>query len=163
MAALISGLNRPPIRRLKRSWGYVSPRSVTKLDDLEKILDTGRSLSVYRALLHNTEPPCVPFLGVYLTMLAFIHDGSGDLIVKDGQTLMDPQKRQRTTEIFRAIKRYQSKPYNFTRLPVISALIEEYFVALDNPPDFWEISLEREPREREDSRMAQLLQESGFL
>lgn len=28
---------------------------------------------------------------------------------------------------------------------------------------FWNLSLEREPREREDEKMARLLQESGFL
>jgi son of sevenless-like protein len=28
---------------------------------------------------------------------------------------------------------------------------------------FWELSLDREPREREDEKMARLLQESGFL
>ena len=151
------------LKRLKRTWEHVDPRLVAQRDDLEKTLDAGKSFAAYKALLHTVEPPCVPFLGVYLTMLTFIHDGNKDFIVKDGQNLINFHKRQMTTEVIRAIKQYQSKPYNLTRLPAVSAFIDECFVALDNPPDFWEISLEREPREREEYVMAKLLQESGFL
>ncbi|KAG8968746.1 hypothetical protein FRC03_006201 [Tulasnella sp. 419] len=162
MAALIAGLNSPPIRRLKRTWEQVNTRIVALLDDLEKTLDSARNFTGYRAMLSRLEPPCVPFLGVYLTLLTFIQDGSKDLLVKEGN-LINFNKRQKAAEVIREIKRYQSKPYNLSPLPTVLEYIDESLVALENAPDFWELSMRLEPREREEEKMARLLQESGFL
>ena len=63
MAALIAGLNCPPIRRLKRTWEQVNARMIGQLDDLEKTLDSGRNFTNYKAMLSKIDPPCVPFLG----------------------------------------------------------------------------------------------------
>lgn len=40
---------------------------------------------------------------------------------------------------------------------------DKYVENIDYGDQFWNLSLEREPREREDEKMARLLQESGFL
>ena len=63
MAALIAGLNSPPIRRLKRTWEQVNARMIAQLDDVEKTLDSAKNFTGYRALLATLNPPCVPFLG----------------------------------------------------------------------------------------------------
>ena len=76
-------------------------------------------------------------------------------------------KRERFAEVVREIKHYQSKPYNLTVIPTIQNFIDESISALGNTAEVgdraWNLSLEREPREREDEKMARLLQESGFL
>ncbi len=76
-------------------------------------------------------------------------------------------KRQKAAEVIREIKHWQSKPYNLNPLPNVQAFIEESLNEFNDSQDwsdiFWNKSLEREPREREDERMARLLQESGFL
>jgi son of sevenless-like protein len=63
--------------------------------------------------------------------------------------------------------RWQSQPHNFLPLASVLVFIEESLNALAESPSlaerFWNTSLEREPREREDEKMARLLQESGFL
>jgi len=101
-------------------------------------------------------------LGVYLTVLTFIQDGAKDLLVKEGN-LINFNKRQKAAEVIREIKKYQSKPYNLSEIPSVLAWIDESLSALENAPDFWELSIKLEPREREDEKMARLLQESGFL
>ena len=63
MAALIAGLNSPPIRRLKRTWELLNTRVTATLDDVELTLDSGRNFTGYRALLATVNPPCIPFLG----------------------------------------------------------------------------------------------------
>ena len=68
MAALIAGLNSPPIRRLKRTWEQLPARVSQLLDDVEKTLDSGRSFNGYRALLATTDPPCIPFLGSFIDL-----------------------------------------------------------------------------------------------
>ncbi|KAG8862412.1 hypothetical protein FRB96_001482 [Tulasnella sp. 330] len=162
MAALIAGLNSPPIRRLKRSWEPLQARSHAQLDDVEKTLDSGKNFTGYRQLLATVNPPCIPFLGVYLTVLTFIQDGNKDVLVKEGN-LINFNKRQKAAEVIREIKKYQSKPYNLLEIPSIQTFLESSLAALENAPDFWEISMQLEPREREDEKMARLLQESGFL
>jgi len=162
MAALIAGLNSPPIRRLKRTWDVLNTRISAQLDDVEKTLDSGKNFTGYRTLLANISPPCVPFLGVYLTVLTFIQDGNKDMLNKDNN-LINFNKRQKAAEVIREIKKYQSRPYNLHELPNIQEYIEKSLSALETAPDFWELSMVLEPREREDEKMARLLQESGFL
>jgi son of sevenless-like protein len=161
MAALIAGLNCPPVRRLKRTWEQVNVRVTAVLDDLEKTLDMAHNFQGYKALLNKSTPPCVPFLGVYLTVLTFIQDGAKDTLKEGG--LINFQKRQKTADVIQEITKFQMQPYNLTKLPAIRNFIEESLAILDNSPDFWQLSLEREPKEREDEKMARLLQESGFL
>jgi len=76
-------------------------------------------------------------------------------------------KRHRAAEVINDIKRWQTKPYNLQPVPGILSFVEESLHAYNDPErlkdDLWNLSLEREPREREDEKMARLLQESGFL
>ena len=70
-------------------------------------------------------------------------------------------------EVIEEIKKWQSKPFNFARVDTIYDYIQECLNKFNTIPDvsdvFWNLSLEREPREREDEKMARLLQETGFL
>ena len=180
MAAIISGLNSPPIRRLKRTWEQVNGRYMSQLGTCEMTLDSTKNFTNYKATLANTNPPGIPFIGqcpfddvcyltdkfigVYLTTLTFINDGSKDVLPGN---LVNFGKRQRAAEIIREIQHWQSKDFNLAPLPPILAFIEENLSSFSDSVDwgeqFWNLSLEREPREREDERMARLLQESGFL
>jgi son of sevenless-like protein len=71
------------------------------------------------------------------------------------------------SEVINDIKRWQAQPFNFHPIPSVLAYIEESLNQFSDTrassEHFWTISLEREPREREDEKMARLLQESGFL
>lgn len=185
MAAIISGLNSPPIRRLKRTWEQVSGRFMSQLGQCEMTLDSTKNFTNYKATLASVNPPCIPFIGialsyqlinassliigpfcagVYLTTLTFIQDGSKDML---SGNLINFGKRQKAAEVIREIKHWQSKDFLLNPLPPILTYIEESLNAFNENEDwgeiFWNQSLEREPREREDEKMARLLQESGFL
>ena len=77
------------------------------------------------------------------------------------------RKRQKAAEVIQDIKRWQAMPYIFQVVATVLAFLEETFgkyqEGVDYGDQFWHLSLEREPREREDEKMARLLQESGFL
>ena len=102
--------------------------------------------------------------GVYLTTLTFINDGAGD---KLSGNMINFRKRQKAAEVIQDIKRWQAVPYNFQTVASVLSYLEDSFQAYQDGVDygdqFWNLSLEREPREREDEKMARLLQESGFL
>ena len=102
--------------------------------------------------------------GVFLSTLQFIQDGNPDKLPGD---LVNFRKRAKASEVIQDIKRWQAQPFNFTRITVIQNFIEESLNQFSDAGQwtdhFWTLSLEREPREREDEKMARLLQESGFL
>ena len=101
--------------------------------------------------------------GLYLTTLTFIQDGAPNNI----GTLVNFRKRQKAAEVIEEIQKWQSKPFNYSKVDLIQDYIMNCLSKFDNRPDvsdeFWNLSLTREPREREDERMARLLQETGFL
>jgi son of sevenless len=53
--------------------------------------------------------------------------------------------------------------YNLTAVPGIQKFINDNLVETRTDNDLYQQSLLLEPREREDERIARLLQESGFL
>jgi son of sevenless-like protein len=105
--------------------------------------------------------------GVFLSTLQFIVDGNPDVLPPNN--LMNFFKRQKASEVMDDIKRWQATQYNLTPVPIILNFIEDSLNQFNNADTrasadiFWKLSLEREPREREDEKMARLLQESGFL
>ena len=102
--------------------------------------------------------------GRYLSTLTFINDGADDRYTQD---LINFRKRQKAAQVIQDMKRWQAAPYNSQTVASILSYLEESFQAFQDGVDygdqFWNLSLEREPREREDEKMARLLQESGFL
>ena len=155
---------------------------MTMLGACEMTIDSNKNFSNYRSLLQRITPPCVPFIGtrylccghalssflrheigLYLTTLTFIQDGAPNNV----GNLVNFRKRQKAAEVIEEIQKWQSKPFNYAKVDQIHDYIMECLNKFDNRPDvsdeFWNLSLEREPREREDERMARLLQETGFL
>ncbi|KAJ7505491.1 ras guanine nucleotide exchange factor domain-containing protein [Mycena galericulata] len=163
MAAITAGLNTPPIRRLKRTWEQVNQRYMAQFSACEMTIDSNKNFTKYRSMMTSVIPPCVPFIGVFLSTLQFIQDGNPDNLQGN---LVNFRKRQKASEVINDIKRWQA-PFNFHAIPSVQAYIEESLNAVSDTREsserFWNISLEREPREREDEKMARLLQESGFL
>lgn len=108
--------------------------------------------------------PIVARTGVFLSTLQFIQDGNPDILPGG---LVNFKKRQKASEVISDIKRWQTQTFNLSTLPVVMTFIEESLNAWNDTKassdHFWALSLDREPREREDEKMARLLQESGFL
>lgn len=63
MVAIVSGLNTPHIRRLKRTWEQVNARTMGQLSLCESLIDSTKNFSNYRRTLEKVTPPCVPFFG----------------------------------------------------------------------------------------------------
>jgi son of sevenless-like protein len=63
MAAIVAGLNTPPIRRLKRTWEQVNGKFMQQLAACELTLDSNKNFTNYRTTLAKVSPPCVPFIG----------------------------------------------------------------------------------------------------
>ncbi|CCJ29719.1 unnamed protein product [Pneumocystis jirovecii] len=162
LTSIISGINSAPIHRLKRTWELINKKTINIFDSLNKIMDSAKNFSEYRELLHVINPPCVPFLGVYLTDLTFIEDGNPDMI-KNSKDLINFSKRIKTAEVIREIQQYQSVSYSFQIVPEIQTYIFHCLKGMDTLGDMYDLSLGIEPRERDDEKLTRLLQESGLL
>jgi len=96
-----------------------------------------------------------------LTDLTFIEDGNPDFIKKTD--LINFAKRAKTAEVIREIQQYQLVPYPLQAVDELQQYILSNMQAAKDVHEMYDLSLQIEPREREDEKIARLLQESGFL
>jgi len=138
-------LAQSPVHRLKRSWELVPSRFINSLEKLRQVTSSARNWWVYRAALHNANPPCVPFVGVYLTHLVGIQDGNSDYI-KSTERHINFAKRVSTAEVIREIQQYQAVPYCLTIVPEIQTFIQKGLDGSKDVADLFDMSLAVEPR-----------------
>ncbi|CDW57275.1 RasGEF N and RasGEF domain containing protein [Trichuris trichiura] len=76
--AVLAALDCGPLRRL--DW----PNSaLNQLADYSALIDSSQSFKAYRAVLADTKPPCLPYLGLILQDLTFVHVGNSDFLQQD--------------------------------------------------------------------------------
>ncbi|OGM45902.1 cell division control protein Cdc25 [Aspergillus bombycis] len=151
LTSIISALGTAPIHRLGRTWGQVSGRTSTILEQMRKLMASTKNFGEYRETLHLANPPCIPFFGVYLTDLTFIEDGIPSLTPSE---LINFNKRAKTAEVIRDIQQYQNVPYLLQPVPELQDYILSNLQAAGDVHDMYDRSLEVEPREREDEKIA---------
>lgn len=161
LTSIISALGTAPIHRLNRTWTAVNARSMSTLESMRKLMGSTKNFAEYRDTLHKANPPCIPFFGVYLTDLTFIEDGIPSLIKKTN--LINFAKRAKTAEVIRDIQQYQNVPYPLQPVPELQDYILTNMQSAGDVHEMYDTSLQVEPREREDEKIARLLSESGFL
>jgi len=114
----MAALQQSPVHRLKRTWEQVPAKSITTFMELQQLISINKNWAEYRDVLHSVNPPCVPFLGMYLTDLVMIYDGNKDSM-KQSSHLINFSKRIKTADVIREIQQYQSVPYCLTTVPEI--------------------------------------------
>ncbi|SAM08772.1 hypothetical protein [Absidia glauca] len=160
--AILSAFDNSAVGRLKRTWEMVGARTNQILSHIRKLMGANRNFIEYRAIIHSINPPCIPFLGIYLQDLTFIEDGNADYL-KTSKGLINFAKRAKTAEVIREIQQYQSTYYQLTPVDELQTFIQTNLQSTRDEEQLYHESLKLEPREREDEKITRLLQESGFL
>ncbi|KAI8373371.1 ras guanine nucleotide exchange factor domain-containing protein [Choanephora cucurbitarum] len=143
--AILSAFDNSAIGRLKKTWELVSSRTSNSLAQIRKLMGSNRNFQEYRIMIHSVNPPCIPFLGIYLQDLTFIEDGNPD-ILKTSKSLINFAKQQKSAEVIREIKQFQSPPYIFQYVPEIQDYIKHQLETSRDVDFLYEKSLELEPR-----------------
>jgi son of sevenless len=160
--AIVSALGTSHILRLSRTWQAVNPKTHAMLDAMRNLIASEKNFAQYREALRVATPPCIPFLGGYLTDLTFIEDGIPSQI--KGTELINFAKRSKTAEVIKDIQQYQNVPYALSAVNELQEWIAENMRNVGtSDEEMFNQSLKIEPREREEEKIARLLSESGFL
>ncbi|KAJ3151096.1 Son of sevenless 2 [Geranomyces variabilis] len=130
LMAVIAGLNKAAISRLKQTFKEVGSKNLKKLNDMERLMTAEGSYRNYRAHIRTVEMPCIPYIkvlkgasassaaqeteyhhflftGVYLIDLTYMEDGNPDFI---GHRI-NFTKRQMISGVINEIVSYQQVGY----------------------------------------------------
>jgi son of sevenless len=108
--------------------------------------------SILRWVHNLPSPSSLTCAGVYLTDLTFIEDGIPSLVKKTN--LINFAKRAKTAEVIRDIQQYQNVPYPLQPVPELQDYILTNMQSAGDVHEMYETSLQVEPREREDEKIA---------
>ncbi|KAI1388525.1 ras GEF [Hypoxylon trugodes] len=130
LMAIVCSLNNSIISRLRKTWDLVSPKRREMLKSLQAVVEPANNNKVLRARLQGHVPPCLPFLGMFLTDLTFVDIGNpvtkqlpGAGPDDNGLTVINFDKHTRTAKIIGELQRFQI-PYRFTEIPDMQEWIQ---------------------------------------
>nr|XP_048287865.1 rap guanine nucleotide exchange factor 1 isoform X5 [Myodes glareolus] len=134
--AILSALDSAPIRRLE--WQRQTSEGLAEYCTL---IDSSSSFRAYRAALSEVEPPCIPYLGLILQDLTFVHLGNPDYI--DGK--VNFSKRWQQFNILDSMRCFQQVHYDIRRNDDIINFFNDFSDHLAEEA-LWELSLKIKPR-----------------
>nr|XP_060613134.1 rap guanine nucleotide exchange factor 1 [Anolis sagrei ordinatus] len=134
--AILSALDSAPIRRLE--WQKQTSEGLAEYCTL---IDSSSSFRAYRAALSEVEPPCIPYLGLILQDLTFVHLGNPDHI--EGK--VNFSKRWQQFNILDSMRCFQQVHYDIRRNDDIISFFNDFSDHLAEEA-LWELSLKIKPR-----------------
>ena len=158
LMAIICALDSSTILRLKRTWELVSTKTKATLEHLKSVVDISRNYTVLRQRLQNHVPPCLPFVGTYLTDLTFVDVGNQTTRqlpgegIEESKSVINFDKHMKTAKIISELQRFQI-PYRFTEIPELQTWMQDQLVRVRtsdgcNMTNHYRRSLLLEPREQ---------------
>ena len=156
LMAIICSLNSSTISRLKKTWEVVSQKTKTTLENLRNIVDVSRNYAVLRNRLQNHVPPCLPFVGTYLTDLTFVDHGNQATRKLDSGAgsvdVINYDKHVKTAKVISELQRFQI-PYRLTEVPELQTWMQDQLVRVRSSGEksfqnYYRRSLILEPREQ---------------
>uniref|UniRef100_A0A8C6L5Q6 Ras protein specific guanine nucleotide releasing factor 1 n=1 Tax=Nothobranchius furzeri TaxID=105023 RepID=A0A8C6L5Q6_NOTFU len=139
---ITSSLNRSSVFRLKKTWLKISKQTRALIDKLQKLVSSEGRFKNLREALKNCDPPCVPYLGMYLTDLAFIEEGTPNYTEDN---LVNFSKMRMISHIIREIRQFQQTAYKIDLQPKVAQYLLDRSFVLDEE-SMYEASLRIEPK-----------------
>merc|ERR1711916_273871 len=106
--------------------GSLGKEQVKMLEQLEVLMNSQKSYKNFRDVLHSVNPPCIPYLGMYLTDLTFIDDGNPDFVQSPTNAkLINFYKRTLVVNVIHEVQQYQQTRYELPNNNELEAFIQE--------------------------------------
>ncbi|KAF5272851.1 hypothetical protein FQR65_LT00447 [Abscondita terminalis] len=139
---ICSAFTNSSIYRLKKTWEKVSKTTKQTIEKLQNIVTSDGRFRALRDALHRCDPPCIPYLGLYLTDLSFIEEGTSNFTT-DG--LLNFAKMRMIAHVIREIRHFQQTPYKVELIRKVANYLLDTSLLMDEE-ELYSLSLEIEPR-----------------
>jgi len=142
---IVGGLGNSSVHRLAKTFAGLKPEKKKILEEMRVLTNPNKSWAQYRKRIHEVNPPCVPFVGVYQTDLTFIEDGNPS---KFSTGLINFKKCRLVASVIVEIQQYQQKPYNLNIVPLVADALQKSLeeAAQMEEKMLYDTSLSAEPR-----------------
>lgn len=110
---MLAALQNSSVHRLYKAWELLPQRFFDMFESMSLLMNGNAgqgNFKQYRDTLKMCVPPCVPYLGVYLTDLTFLNEGNPDFLDAD-KTMINVQKMMKISRVVRNITMFQQTPY----------------------------------------------------
>jgi son of sevenless-like protein len=114
---MTSGLLSAAARRLYLAWGQLDKPILRLWEKISAFVAGDGNFAAYRDHLQTISQSCIPYIGLYLSDLTFIEEGN-PIFLKDG--MVNFAKCKMVADVIKKVQRYQQKPYNLTKVDVVS-------------------------------------------
>ena len=109
-------------------------------NELKELIAFKSNFINLRDIVHGSAPPCIPYIGLFLTDLTFIDEGNSDLIKGKINFL----KRSSMANKIKSIQNYQQMGYKFASIPILQSILLK--PKIFDSDYLYNLSLFREPR-----------------
>lgn len=145
MLAIISALSSAEIFRLRKTWKRVPEDRLGALEALRCVVSRDRNYSYMREMLVRTEPPVLPYLGMFLTDFVFAYQGNKNYLVEDSTEVVSFAKWAVLARIYEQMRRYPGAQLDLADNPAVLRLLEHELESMSED-ETYALSLIREPR-----------------
>lgn len=153
--AITCALDSTNIKRMRRTWELVPQKPRLIFDELCKVVDVAKNYSVLRQRVQSHLPPCLPFIGVYLTDLTMVdsaYPATRSLVTDDGKiSVINLDKHINTAKIISDLQRFQV-PHRLCEISELQTWIQDQLIRVRSAGEksfqlHYRRSLVLEPRE----------------
>lgn len=153
--AIVCALDSTNIKRMRKTWESVPQKTKSVFDELCKVVDVARNYAVLRHRIQSHLPPCLPFVGVYLTDLTMVDSANPStrpLSTDVGEiSVINLDKHMKTAKIISELQSFQV-PYRFTEVSELQTWMQDQLIRVRSSGDksfqlHYRRSLILEPRE----------------
>jgi son of sevenless-like protein len=148
---ILAGLNDSAIYRLRATWLKIEKdeKLVSEYEEIRRILSPDKSWQTYRHLLKEIQPPCIPYIGMYLTDLTFIEDGNPNYLptTDNRSDIINFEKCRKQAVVIGNILLYQQDMYNFVRVDPIYDMFAKGLRGSEDKDALHKLSRQVEPPE----------------
>ncbi|XP_070202561.1 ras-specific guanine nucleotide-releasing factor 2-like [Littorina saxatilis] len=130
------------VYRLKKTWEKLSKQTKQMIERLQTLVSSEGRFKNMRDALHRCDPPCIPYLGMYLTDLSFIEEGTPNFTE---EKLVNFSKMRMISHVIREIRLFQQTSYKIEHHPRVTNYLLDPTRLYDEEQTY-KASLEIEPK-----------------